>query len=748
MKQVVENIKTGKVEVIDVPIPHCGYNQVLIATKRSLISAGTERMLVEFGRSSIWEKAKKRPDDVKKVIEKIKTEGLIPTVNAVFSRLDQPLPLGYCNSGIVADVSNSVTELSIGDRVASNGLHAEYVCVSKNLVAKIPDNVSDDEAAFTPLAAVALQGVRLANPSLGENIAVIGLGLVGLITVQLLIANGCHVLGIDYDLNRLNLAEKFGAKTVNLSKREDPLQIANALTHGKGMDAVIITASSKSSSPIHQAALMSRKRGKIIMIGVTGMELKRELFYEKELTFQVSSSYGPGRYDPNYEIKGQDYPYGFVRWTAQRNFQAVLDLMSTRRLDVKPLITHYFTIEEAYKAYDLIIRKKEPYLGVMLFYPDKDLKFSRKPIFIKKESITQNKIFRSKEKTESNYVKKVNIGVLGAGNFATTTLFPILKKIENINLIGIYTPGGLSACAAGRKFKFKYCASTEEELLDNHELDAVLILTRHNLHAGQIIRAFKKGKHVFSEKPLCINENELSTIVREFLRNNKLNLKLMIGFNRRFAPMAIRLKEFFRNINEPLIATYRVNAGYIPLDHWVHDFDVGGGRIIGEVCHFVDFLTFIVGKLPIKIYASSLPNNDRYFFDNVNIVIEFEEGSIGNIVYVANGNKAFPKERVEVYGGGRVGILDNFRKLELIGKKKEKIRAYLKPDKGYIGEWNAFIHSIKNNGPLPIAFEQLVSTTLVTFKIMESIRTDKKIEINVKEFIENALKAGIVKNEN
>ncbi len=724
MKQVIENIRTGKIEVVDVPIPHCDRNQVLIATKRSLISAGTERMLVEFGRANFFEKAKSRPDQVRRVFEKIRTDGLIPTIDAVLSRLNQPLPLGYSNSGVVVDLGENVEEFSIGDRVVSNGPHAEYVCVTKNLVAKVPDNVSDEEAAFTVLAAVGLQGVRLAHPSLGENVAVIGLGLIGLMIVQLLIANGCRVLGIDFDPQRLKLAEDFGAEIVNLSNGEDPVKTAASFTNGKGMDAVIIAASTRSNEPVHQAALMSRKRGRIILVGVTGLQLRREDFYEKELIFQVSSSYGPGRYDPNYEIKGQDYPYGYVRWTAQRNFQAVLNLMSENRLNVKPLISHHFPIEKAYMAYDLILSNKEPFLGIVLTYSDK-LKPNRHPIIIKEKSVDKNK----------DEISKIKLGVLGAGNFAFSTLFPVLKGLSDLEFAGVFTASGLSACNIAKKFNFKYCASREEELFEDQDINTILILTRHNLHANQIIKSLRSKKNVFCEKPLCINKMELENIVYTYLVENKEKFKLMVGFNRRFAPMTIKLKDFFKVVKEPIVINYRINAGFIPQDHWVQDKEIGGGRIIGEVCHFVDFMVFLTDSLPNVVYAQAVPNNGKYSNDNVIITIKFDNGSIGSIVYVANGDKSYPKERVEVFGGGRVGVLDNFRKIELYEKgKRRKYSSFFRPDKGYKNEWKAFIDSLKN-GKEPIKFEDLVGTTLTTFSVLDSIKKGEPVSINVQDFI-------------
>jgi len=768
MKQVLQNLKTGAIELANIPTPLCRPNHLLIATRRSLISAGTERMLVEFGQANLLAKAKAQPEKVRKVLDKIKTDGLLPTLEAVFARLDQPLPLGYCNAGVVLEVGAGVMGFSVGDRVVSNGPHAEVVCVPQNLCARIPDNVSDDEAAFTVLAAVGLQGIRLSNPNLGESVAVLGLGLVGLLTVQLLVANGCRVLGTDFDAHRLELARQFGAQTVDLSAGQDPVQAALAFSDGWGVDSVIITASTRSSEPVHQAARMCRQRGRIVLVGVTGLELDRADFYEKELTFQVSCSYGPGRYDPNYEEKGHDYPYGFVRWTAQRNFQAVLNLMATGRLNVTPLITHRFPIEETPKAYDLITGKTgEPFLGVLITYPEQpDL--NRK--------ITLNTFHVPRSNAQHPSVQRVTVGLLGAGNFATTTLLPAMRKVPGVEFVGICTATGLTARHAGDKFGFRYSTADENEILNDPDINTVVIATRHHLHARQVLAALKAGKNVFCEKPLALNEEELQEIVRvlsggaeeqggkgaeeqgsggtdeqrskgEFTsaplhhstRAQEVPL-LMVGYNRRFAPMARQLKAFLADVHEPLVMHYRANAGYIAADHWVQDPQQGGGRIIGEVCHFVDLLTFLAGTLPVRVHARALPNGGRYRDDNVVITLEFADGSLGTIAYVANGDRSFPKERVEVFGGGAVAVLDDFRRLELVRQGHKRVsRSLLRQDKGHRGEWEAFVAAVQNGGPLPILFEEIVAITLTTFRILDSLRCGEPVTIDTDTFIATAL---------
>jgi len=772
MKQIVQNLKTGTIELANVPMPLCRPGHLLIATRRSLISAGTERMLVQFGRASLLAKARARPDQVRQVLDKVRTVGPLPTLEAVFAQLDQPLPLGYCNAGVVLEVGKGVTGFSVGDRVVSNGPHAEVVCVPQNLCARIPDNVSDDEAAFTVLAAVALQGIRLAEPTLGENVAVLGLGLVGLLTVQLLVTNGCRVLGTDFDTHRLELARQFGAQTVNLSAGQDPVQAALAFSDGRGVDAVIITASTTSIEPVHQAAQMCRQRGRIILVGVTRLELNRADFYKKELTFQVSCSYGPGRYDPNYEEKGQDYPYGFVRWTAQRNFQAVLNLMADGRLDTTPLITHRFPIEEAPKAYDLITGKiGQPFLGVLITYPDQ-------PDLSRRVGLRPGTYDRRPRPVSSvpRPPSPVAIGLLGAGNFATTTLLPAMRKVPGVEFVGICTATGLTARHAGDKFGFRYCTNDENEILNDPDISTVVIATRHHLHARQVIAALKTGKNVFCEKPLALNEDELRGILRamsggaeeqggkgaeeqgsrgteEQRRKGELTSAplhhstraqkaplLMVGYNRRFAPIARQLKAFLADVHEPLVMHYRVNAGYIPLDHWVQDPQQGGGRIIGEVCHFVDFLTFLAGTFPVRVYARALPNDGRYRDDNLVIILEFANGSLGSITYVANGEKSFSKERVEVFGGGAVAVLDDFRRLELVRQGRKRVsRSLLRQDKGHRGEWEAFVAAVQNGGPLPIPIEEIVAITLTTFRILDSLRCGEPVTIDTDTFTATAL---------
>jgi len=692
LKQVIQSLKTGQVEVAEVPRPQVKRGHLLVRTTRSLISAGTERMLVDFGKAGWTEKARQQPDKVRMVLDKIKTDGLIPTIEAVRNKLDQPLPMGYCNVGVVAEVGPGVTGFEVGDRVASNGGHAEVVRVPVNLSAKVPASVSDDEAVFTVIGAIALQGIRLVQPALGEAIAVTGLGLVGLMTVQLLRAHGCHVLGIDFDRSRLELARQFGAEVVDIAGGEDPVGAAYAFSRGRGMDAAIVTASTKTSQPIHQAAVMCRKRGRIVLVGVTGLELKRSDFYEKELSFQVSCSYGPGRYDYNYEEKGCDYPIGFVRWTEQRNFEAVLDMMAAGKLDVNPLITHRLRFEEAEKAYELITQNKEPYLGIILDYRKEELPGDKRGQTQTDLQITQKYestvTLKQKHQISDISHEQPVIGLIGAGNFTGQILLPALAKI-GARLKTIASSGGKTGTHLGKKFGFEESTTEAERIFSDQEINTVFITTRHNSHARLVIEAIKGGKHVFVEKPLCLNEQELKEIVKTYssqITNNNSQIDntgiplLMVGFNRRFAPHIVKIKELLEPVREPKSMIMTVNAGYIPLEHWTQDPEAGGGRIIGEACHFIDLLRFLAGS---EIVSSKIVRLQSGVKDTASIQLAFGDGSIGTIHYFANGNKGFPKERLEVFCGGKILQMDNFKMLRGWGWKGFKKMKLWRQDKGH-----------------------------------------------------------------
>lgn len=710
MRQILQNMKNGKTELMEIPCPTAKLGHLLIKTAFSVISAGTERMLVEFGKANYLSKAKQQPDKVKQVLDKIKTDGILSTLNSVQAKLDQPLPLGYSNAGTVIEIGKGVDNFGIGDRVISNGSHAEVVCVPKNLCAKIPEGVSDEEAAFTVLASIALQGVRLAKPTLGENFVVTGLGLIGQIVVQILIAQGCQVLAIDLDKDRLELARRFGAETVDLSKVEDPISKGLAFSKGQGVDGVIIAASTKSSEPVHQAAQMCRKRGRIVLVGVTGLELSRADFYEKELTFQVSCSYGPGRYDTEYEIKGQDYPFGFVRWTERRNFEAILQMMQDKRLNILPLISHRFPFEKAEEAYKLIL-SKESSLGIVLQYPLKKEKES-KDLFSRNIVLVQNK---NGKKKPSEPV----IGMIGAGNFANQVLLPALKK-TGVRLKSIASNGGVSGTYLGKKYGFEQSITDVDKIFNDPEINVVFITTRHNSHAQFVCRALEAGKNVFVEKPLAITLDELERVIEIFNNLRKQNsLTLMVGFNRRFAPHIVKMKSLLNDIKEPKAIIITVNAGQIPADHWTQDFKVGGGRIIGEGCHFIDLMRFLVGYPITGVKSTVIGNYSKVEpkSDKITFTMTFADGSFGTVHYLANGHKSFPKERVEVFCAGKILALDNFRVLRGYGWPGFKKMRLLRQDKGHSEEIKRFFESIKSGGESPIPVEEVFEVTRVCLNI-------------------------------
>ena len=704
MKQILQSLKTGETEVANVPVPSLCHGSLLIKTSKTLVSAGTERMLVDFGKAGWIEKARQQPDKVKMVLDKIKTDGLKPTLDAVFNKLDQPLPVGYCNVGVVDQVGDRVSGFKAGERVISNGKHAEAVTVPVNLCAKVPDAVSDEEAAFTVLGAIALQGIRLVKPTLGETIVVTGLGLVGLMTVQLLRANGCRILGIDFDKEKLQLAKNFGAEVVDLSAGQDPLEISNLYSRGRGVDAVIVTAATKSSEPIHQAALMCRKRGRIVLVGVTGLELSRDDFFKKELTFQVSASYGPGRYDPNYEEKGQDYPVGFVRWTEQRNFEAVLDMMVAGSLDVKPLISHRFLIDDAENTYELI-SGDSPSLGILLEYPG---------LKITKESRVVN--FKSYP-CNSDSTKESGFSFIGAGNYATRSLMPAFKK-SGAKLINVSSANGVSGMHAGRKFGFEKTTTDNDSIFNDRGTDAIIITTRHNSHADLVIKAVDSGKHVFVEKPLCLKQEELIEIMAVYDKSESKPI-IMVGFNRRFSPQIKKIKKLLLGTSGPKSFIFNINAGHIDEDHWTQDNDIGGGRVVGEACHFIDLLRFLADS-PIREWNQNSMNSNSK--DTLSIGLKFEDGSIGSINYFANGPKSLPKERLEIFSQGRALQLDNFRKLKGSSWPGFTKMNLWKQDKGQNDCASAFLNAVKGKTTAPIPIEEIFEIAKVSIEIATNQR--------------------------
>jgi predicted dehydrogenase len=720
VKQILQSLKSGTTEVAEVPCPKLQKGQVLIRTTRTLVSAGTERMLVEFGKAGWIEKARQQPDKVLMVLDKIRTDGLLPTLEAVFNKLDQPLPMGYCNVGAVVEVGNGVTGFSVGDRVASNGKHAEVVCVPVNLCAKVPDGVSDDEAAFTVIGAIGLQGIRLVQPTLGEAVVVTGLGLIGLVTVQLLRAHGCRVLGIDFDAEKLALARQFGADVANLSAGEDPVAAAFAFSRGRGVDAVIITASTKSSEPVHQAALMSRKRGRIVLVGVTGLELSRADFFEKELSFQVSCSYGPGRYDSNYEEKGVDYPVGYVRWTEQRNFEAVLDMMADGRLDVKPLISHRFAINEAEQAYALV-GGAGPSLGILLQYPTAAQKPEAELRRATVELSPHPRTFSRGERGE----RQAAVACVGSGNYATAVLIPAFKE-AGARLKTVASIGGVSGVHAGRKFGFEQTTTDTDSVFSDAQINTVVITTRHDSHARLVCQGLEAGKHVFVEKPLALTLAELAAIERTHAAALEAGHSplLMVGFNRRFAPQVQKIKALLAGVKEPKAFVMTVNAGAIPPEHWTQDSAVGGGRIVGEACHFIDLLHFLTDSPISGFQAVSIGRAPGVAVaeDKASITLRFGDGSIGTIHYLANGHKSFPKERLEVFAGGRILQLDNYRKLTGFGWPEFSKMNLWRQNKGQQACAAAFVQAVEQGGAAPIPFEVLLEVSRVSIEVAEVLR--------------------------
>ncbi len=706
MKQILQSLKTGETEIANIPVPSAKRGQLLIKTSHSLVSAGTERMLVEFGKAGWIEKARQQPDKVRMVLDKIKTDGLQPTIEAVFNKLDQPLPLGYCNVGRVAVVGAGVVGFEAGERVISNGKHAEVVSVPINLCARVPDTVSDEEAAFTVLGAIALQGIRLVQPTLGETVVVTGLGLIGLVTVQLLRAHGCRVLGLDFDKDKLDLARQFGAEVVDLAAGQDPVKAAEIYSRGRGVDAVIVTAATKSSEPMHQAALMCRKRGRIVLVGVTGLELSRDDFFKKELTFQVSASYGPGRYDPNYEEKGQDYPVGFVRWTEQRNFEAVLDMMADGRLDVKPLISHRFAIDEAEKAYELV-GGAGPSLGILLSYPGLEITPAARTVNLG-ESHTAPLDVKS---------GKAAVSFVGSGNYATAVLIPAFKE-AGAHLRCVASSAGVSGVHAGRKYGFVETTTDTNRLFTDAETLAVVITTQHDSHARFVLQALEACKHVFVEKPLCLTLAELNDIKSAQLANGGRSM-VMVGFNRRYAPQVQKMKQLLGGVTGPKAFIMTVNAGAIPADHWTQDPEAGGGRIIGEACHFIDLLRFLAAS-PITGWQRM--SMDAPTSDTVSIQLSFADGSVGTVHYFANGSKAFPKERLEVFAAGSVLQLDNYRKLTGFGWPGFTKMNLWRQDKGQKACAAAFVQAVAKGTSAPIPFEEVVEVSRVSIEIAEAAR--------------------------
>src|SRR5579864_1097808 len=742
MKQVLQHARTGEITVEEVPVPRLSPGCVLVRIAASVVSAGTERASTEFARKNLWQKAQSRPDLVRDVINKVKRDGIFSAIQTVRSRLDQPQSPGYSSAGIVMAAGEGVTDIRPGDRVACAGagyaVHAEITCVPRLLLARIPqgDSIASGEvpfeqAAFATLGAVALHGIRTAEARLGDIVAVIGLGLLGQITAQLLKAAGCRVIGMDIDAERADLARRMGADAVANSASEFR-DLCFAMSKGLGVDRVLITAETPSSDPVNLAGAIARDRAIVVAVGTVGMDIERRTYYEKELDFRISRSYGPGRYDAAYEQKGRDYPIGHVRWTETRNLEAFLQLLAEKKVSVAPLITHRFPIEDAERAYELITGKTgEPFLGVVIQYPEACDEARALELPHKSGS-------PPKPRTDAAVI---SVGLLGAGSFAASTLIPAMKASGTASLVGVCAATGAHARHAAQKFGFAHCATEEARVIEDAAINTVVIATRHHLHAGQVLRALDVRKNVFCEKPLCRTEDELREIVRAYLTIDPSERPaLMVGFNRRFAPMTAHMKTFVAAIAEPLSLNFRVNAGYLPPDHWLNDPEQGGGRILGEGCHFIDLLMFLAGSPIVEVEARPLRNAGRYSGDNVLMSVSFANGSQGSISYFANGDRSISKERLEVFGGGAAAVLEDFRRLELAREgRKRTVHARWRQDKGHRAEWEAFAQCIRGRRGAAIPFEEVVCSMLATLRVQQAIANGRRVSVDAAAFIESAL---------
>ncbi|OJX46950.1 MAG: hypothetical protein BGO78_15735 [Chloroflexi bacterium 44-23] len=719
MKQLLQNLRDGKAEVVDIPVPKVQAGYVLVRNQASLVSAGTERMVVSFAEKNLVGKVRSRPDLARQVIDKAKREGVVASLSAAFNRLDQPMALGYSSSGIVEQVGENVSGFHRGMRVACAGggfaTHAEFVLIPKNLLVPIPDTLSFEEAAFATLGAISLHGFRLANPQIGDQIAIIGLGLLGMMLGDIAVAAGCSVFGVDLDAERVKLALARGVTAV---EREQAEVHAPAFTEGRGFDSVFICADTKSSDPVELAGVIARDKGTVVAIGATGLQIPRKIYYEKELTFLISRSYGPGRYDKEYEELGQDYPYGYVRWTEGRNIGAVVKLMESEKLKVKELISHRFSIEDGVRAYETIKGKEnQPFMGVVLFYPPAEGGSSP-------SSQTKIEMYSVSNKPEAS----IKLGVLGAGLYAGAVFLPLLDKDRNSEKVAICSAKGLNARHFAKKFHYQYACTDEEQLLRDKEINTVVLLTPHKDHSRQVISALQQKKHVYCEKPLAIDVDSLNKIADEI---SKAETNLMVGFNRRFSPMIQQVKRFLGDLAEPVHIYYRINAGYLPLNHWLHNPNVGGGRIIGEACHFIDILFYLAGTKPLEVQTFGLPDMGKYHNDNVTMIFKMFDGSVCSIDYLANGDKSVPKEYLEVFTAGKVARLEDFRKLTLTENgQSQVIRSRNRQDKGHQNAWREFINSIHDGTQSPTSFVSIWNVTQASFAAQKSLDQKKPILIN------------------
>jgi len=719
MKQAVQDLRGGGTRLVDVPTPATGRGQVLVRTAFSLLSSGTERMVADFAGKSLAGKARARPDLVRQTLDKARREGVLAAFDTVRSRLSEPIALGYASSGTVVEVGAEVDDLSPGDRVACAGggyaVHAEYAAVPRLLVARLPQTMDFESGAFATLGAIALHGFRLAQVQVGERVGVIGLGLVGLLATAIARAAGAQVFGVDLNPERVNLAKRMGGRGFS---RDDAAAAILAATEGAGVDAVLICADTPSNDPVELAAEIARDRARVVAVGAVGLELPRKAYYEKELSFVVSRSYGPGRYDPAYEEGGQDYPAGYVRWTEGRNLQAFIDLMGRGQVDVAPLITHRIPLERADEAYDLIKGETGvPALAVLLDHRgDDDQPQGEGPARV----LTIERGRRAPA--------PIRIGVLGAGRFAQGVVLPILKRHRRVACIAIASARGLSAAEAGRRFGFGYATTDEDRILQDPQVNTLAVLTRHHLHAAQAAAALRAGKNVWCEKPLALKADELDAVAQALARASGI---LTVGFNRRFASLTRPLREFLGADPGGLTMVYRVNAGPLPPNHWSLDPVQGGGRILGEVCHFIDYLTYLAGALPRRVAARASGGDD------VVVTLEYPGGSLGTVVYAAHGDRSFPKERVEVFGAGKAAVLDDFRRLELVaGGRRRTRRLWLRSDKGHAAQWEAFLDAVSSGGPAPIPYPQLFAVADATLAAVDSLRRGTPVELERPPFDE------------
>ena len=704
----------------DVPAPLCRTRGAVVRTCASFVSAGTERMLAEFARKGLVGKALQMPDQVRKVLRKIKTEGLLSTLEKVQAKLDQPIPLGYSCAGIVAEAGRE-SGLQAGDRVACGGAgfanHAEFDYVPRNLAVKIPDGVGFEDASCATVGAIAMQGVRQCDVRLGETVAVIGLGLMGILAVQMLKAAGCRVIGFDPAADRCALAAELGCDSTVTG---DLVPAAAAFSGGQGVDAVLITAATHSDEPVTVAAEICRRKGRVVATGLVGMNLPRDQYYKKEIDFRLSCSYGPGRYDPVYEEQGVDYPFGYVRWTEQRNMAAFLQLVAEGKVTPSRLVTHRFKFDDALAAYELLLKRTEPYLGIVLEYPQdpsgEGAGIGRRIDFDRKDGRPVPPPART---------DKVGVSFLGCGNFAKAVLLPTLKKSGHACLRGVCTASGMSCGETGRKEGFAFATTDEGEVLKDEGTSLVMVTTRHNLHAGQIAAALDAGRYVFCEKPLCLDEGQLEGLLRDSEGNPRAGLeRVMVGFNRRFSPHALMIRDYFARRTLPLVMHYRVNAGSVPKDVWLQDPEVGGGRLVGEGCHFIDFMRYVCGAPVVKVQAMCIQTQNAAETpeDSASVNLLFADGSVGTLEYVALGDTSQPKEFCEIHGEGSTATMDNFCSTSCSGRLGRR-RLKGSQRKGFAEEIAATLDAVGSGGAMPIPFDELANVTRATFAALKALRS-------------------------